>query len=342
MADDVHTNNTMAEKENKLILYKDDEGKVSVNTRFADEDVWLTQDQLAEIYQTTQENISMHISNIYADGELEKEGTYKKFLLVRQEGKRKVRRNIDHYNLDVIIALGYKVQSAIAVRYRRWATRLLHEYIQKGFVMDDERLKQGGNRYFKELLQRIRDIRSSERNFYQQVTDIYATSTDYDPRAKITKQFFATVQNKMYYAVHEHTAAELIFERVDNEKPFVGMTNFKGNYVTRDDVKIAKNYLTELELQRLNLLTSQFLDYAEFQALEQNPMTMADWVAALDDQILRLRKNILEGSGTVSHQEAIEKAEREFEIYREREMRLLESDFDKAVKALLDNKEDKA
>ena len=342
MVDDVHTNNTMAEKENKLILYKDDEGKVSVNTRFADEDVWLTQDQLAEIYQTTQENISMHISNIYADGELEKEGTYKKFLLVRQEGKRKVRRNIDHYNLDVIIALGYKVQSAIAVRYRRWATRLLHEYIQKGFVMDDERLKQGGNRYFKELLQRIRDIRSSERNFYQQVTDIYATSTDYDPRAKITKQFFATVQNKMHYAVHEHTAAELIFERVDNEKPFVGMTNFKGNYVTRDDVKIAKNYLTELELQRLNLLTSQFLDYAEFQALEQNPMTMADWVAALDDQILRLRKNILEGTGTVSHQEAIEKAEREFEIYREREMRLLESDFDKAVKALLDNKEDKA
>ena len=342
MVDDVHTNNTMAEKENKLILYKDDEGKVSVNTRFADEDVWLTQDQLAEIYQTTQENISMHISNIYADGELEKEGTYKKFLLVRQEGKRKVRRNIDHYNLDVIIALGYKVQSAIAVRYRRWATRLLHEYIQKGFVMDDERLKQGGNRYFKELLQRIRDIRSSERNFYQQVTDIYATSTDYDPRAKITKQFFATVQNKMHYAVHEHTAAELIYERVDNEKPFVGMTNFKGNYVTRDDVKIAKNYLTELELQRLNLLTSQFLDYAEFQALEQNPMTMADWVAALDDQILRLRKNILEGSGTVSHQEAIEKAEREFEIYREREMRLLESDFDKAVKALLDNKEDKA
>ena len=332
----------MAEKENKLILYKDDEGKVSVNTRFADEDVWLTQDQLAEIYQTTQENISMHISNIYADGELEKEGTYKKFLLVRQEGKRKVRRNIDHYNLDVIIALGYKVQSAIAVRYRRWATRLLHEYIQKGFVMDDERLKQGGNRYFKELLQRIRDIRSSERNFYQQVTDIYATSTDYDPRAKITKQFFATVQNKMHYAVHEHTAAELIFERVDNEKPFVGMTNFKGNYVTRDDVKIAKNYLTELELQRLNLLTSQFLDYAEFQALEQNPMTMADWIAALDDQILRLRKNILEGTGTVSHQEAIEKAEREFEIYREREMRMLESDFDKAVKALLDNKEDKA
>lgn len=322
------------DKENKLILYKDDEGRVSVNTRFADEDVWLTQEQLATIYQTTQENVSMHITNIYKDKELGKEGTYKKFLLVRQEGKRHVRRNIDHYNLDVIIALGYRVQSPIAVRFRRWATQRLHEYIQKGFTMDDERLKQGGNRYFKELLQRIRDIRSSERNFYQQVTDIYATSTDYDPRAKMTKLFFATVQNKMHYAVHEHTAAELIYERVDNEKPFVGMTNFKGNYVTRDDVKIAKNYLSELELQRLNLLTSQFLDYAEFQALEQNPMTMADWIAALDDQILRLRKNILEGNGTVSHQEAIEKAEREFEIYREREMRLLESDFDKAVKRL--------
>lgn len=328
------------DKENKIILYKDDDGKVSVNTRFADEDVWLTQAQLAEIYDTTQENISMHISNIYKDSELDDIRTYKKFLLVRKEGNRQVKRNIDHYNLDMIIALGYRVQSPIAVRFRRWATQRLHEYIQKGFTMDDERLKQGGNRYFRELLQRIRDIRSSERNFYQQVTDIYATSTDYDPRAKMTKLFFATVQNKMHYAVHEHTAAELIYERVDNEKPFVGMTNFKGNYVTRDDVKIAKNYLTELELQRLNLLTSQFLDYAEFQALEQNPMTMAEWIAALDDQILRLRKNILEGTGTISHQEAIEKAEREFEIYREREMRMLESDFDKAVKRLMNKTDD--
>ena len=321
-------------EENKIILYKDEEGKVNVNVRFADEDVWLTQAQLADIYNTTQQNISLHQKGIYADGELDEEATHKKYLLVRQEGKRQVKREIDHYNLDMIIALGYRVQSPIAVRFRRWATQRLHEYIQKGFTMDDERLKQGGNRYFKELLQRIRDIRSSERNFYQQVTDIYATSTDYDPRAKMTKLFFATVQNKLHYAVHEHTAAELIYERVDNEKPFVGMTNFKGNYVTRDDVKIAKNYLTELELQRLNLLTSQFLDYAEFQALEQNPMTMADWIAALDDQILRLRRNILEGTGTVSHQEAIEKAEREFEIYREREMRLLESDFDKVVKRL--------
>ena len=327
----------MMDKENKLILYKDDEGRVSVNTRFADEDVWLTQAQLVEIYQSSKSNISEHIKHIFADKELDETVVVRKFRTTTQHGAiegKTQSRDVAHYNLDVIIALGYRVQSPIAVRFRRWATQRLHEYIQKGFTMDDERLKQGGNRYFRELLQRIRDIRSSERNFYQQVTDIYATSTDYDPRAKMTKLFFATVQNKMHYAVHEHTAAELIYERVDNEKPFVGMTNFKGNYVTRDDVKIAKNYLTELELQRLNLLTSQFLDYAEFQALEQNPMTMADWIAALDDQILRLRKNILEGSGSVSHQEAIEKAEREFEIYREREMRLLESDFDKAVKRL--------
>ena len=325
------------EKENKLILFTDNDGKVSVNVRFADEDVWLTQEQLAQIYATTQQNISQHVKSIYADEELSDEATHKKFLLVRQEGSRKVKREIDHYNLDMIIALGYRVQSPVAVHFRRWATERLHEYIQKGFAMDDERLKQGRNRYFRELLQRIRDIRSSERNFYQQVTDIYATSVDYDPRAKMTKLFFSTVQNKMHYAVHEHTAAELIYERVDNEKPFVGMTNFKGNYVTRDDVKIAKNYLTELELQRLNLLTSQFLDYAEFQALEQTPMRMADWIAALDDQIIRLRKHILEGNGSISHKDAIEKAEREFEIYREREMRMLESDFDKAIKRLKDD-----
>lgn len=324
----------MEEQTNRLILYTDENGRVRVNVRFADEDVWLTQDQLAEIYATTQQNISQHIAAIYSDMELEEIPTHKKFLSVRQEGTRNVRRNIDHYNLDMIIALGYRVQSPVAVRFRRWATQRLHEYIQKGFTMDDERLKQGGNRYFHELLQRIRDIRSSERNFYQQVTDIYATSVDYDPRSPMTKQFFATVQNKMHYAVHEHTAAELIYERVDNEKPFVGMTNFKGNYVTQDDVKIAKNYLSEQELQRLNLLTSQFLDYAEFQALERNPMTMAEWIKALDEQIMHLRRNILEGNGTISHKEAIEKAELEYRIYREREMALLESDFDKVVKQL--------
>lgn len=324
-------------EENKIILYQDDNEITRVSVRFADEDLWLTQKQLAEIYDTTQENISLHVSNIYADGELDEDRTYKKFLLVQTEGKRQVRRNIDHYNLDMIIALGYRIQSQIAMRFRRWATQRLHEYIQKGFAMDDERLKQGGNRYFRELLQRIRDIRSSERNFYQQVTDIYATATDYDPRDEITKMFFTTVQNKLHYAVHENTAAEIVYNRVDNEKPFVGMTNFKGNYVTKDDVKIAKNYLSEMEFQRLNLLVSGFLDFAEFQALEMNPMTMKDWIEALDNQIIAHKRKVLIGKGNISHKQAIEKAEKEFEIYRKREMDLLESDFDREIKRLKNN-----
>ncbi|MES5131706.1 virulence RhuM family protein [Hoylesella timonensis] len=320
--------------DNYLIIYQDDNGLVNVNVRFADEDVWLTQGQLAEIYDTTQQNIALHIKNIYADKELADEATHKKYLLVRQEGNRNVQRNIDHYNLDMIIAIGYRVQSQVATRFRRWATERLHEYIQKGFAMDDDRLKQGGNRYFRELLQRIRDIRASERNFYQQVTDIYATSVDYDPRTDLTRTFFATVQNKLHYAIHEHTAAEIIYDRVDCDKPFVGMTNFKGDYITKDDVKVAKNYLTENELQRLNLLVSQFLDFAEFQALEEHPMRMTDWIAALDNQIISLQRKLLEGKGSVSHQEAIEKSEREFNIYRQREMAQLESDFDKMVKRL--------
>lgn len=320
--------------DNNLIIYQDDNGLVKVNVRFADEDVWLTQGQLAEIYDTTQQNIALHIKNIYADKELADEATHKKYLLVRQEGNRNVQRNIDHYNLDMIIAIGYRVQSQVATRFRRWATERLHEYIQKGFAMDDDRLKQGGNRYFRELLQRIRDIRASERNFYQQVTDIYATSVDYDPRTDLTRTFFATVQNKLHYAIHEHTAAEIIYDRVDCDKPFVGMTNFKGDYITKDDVKVAKNYLTENELQRLNLLVSQFLDFAEFQALEEHPMRMTDWIAALDNQIISLQRKLLEGKGSVSHQEVIEKAEREFNIYRQREMAQLESDFDKMVKRL--------
>ena len=322
------------QNENSVVLYQDENGITRVSVRFANEDLWLTQNQIAEIYDTTQPNISQHIDGIFKDGELNANATHKKFLLVQTEGKRQVKREVNHYNLDIIIAIGYRVQSQIATRFRRWATDRLHEYIQKGFAMDDERLKQGGSRYFRELLQRIRDIRSSERNFYQQVTDIYATATDYDPRGDMTKNFFATVQNKLHFAVHEHTAAEVIYERVNNEKPLVGMTNFKGSYITRDDVKIAKNYLSEIELQRLNLLVSQFLDFAEFQALEQKPMTMRDWIAALDRQITMLNKTPLIGSGKVSRAQAVEKAENEFEIYRTREMKQLESDFDRAVKAI--------
>jgi hypothetical protein len=321
-------------KENNIIIYQDDNGITNVSVRFEDEDLWLTQKQLAEIYDTTQQNVSQHIDGIIQDGELLDGATHKKFLLVQTEGVRQVQREIDHYNLDMIIAIGYRVQSQIATRFRRWATNRLHEYIQKGFTLDDERLKQGGARYFRELLQRIRDIRSSERNFYQQVTDIYATAVDYDPRADLTKIFFSTVQNKLHFAVHEHTAAEVIYDRVDNDKPLVGMTNFKGNYITKDDVKIAKNYLSEIELQRLNLLVAQFLDFAEFQALAQSPMTMKDWIAALDRQIIGNKRELLQGSGKISHKQAIEKAEKEFEIYRKREMKQLESDFDRAVKQL--------
>ena len=324
---------------NEVLIYEDKDGLTRVDVKFIDEDVWLTKYQLADIYKTTRQNIEQHINNIYEDNELPN-STCKKFLQVQKEGNREVKRNIDHYNLDMIIALGYRVQSEVAVRFRTWATKRLHEYIQKGFTIDDNRLKQGGNRYFKELLQRIRDIRSSERNFYQQVTDIYATSIDYDPRSDITKKFFATVQNKLHYAVHEQTAAELIYNRVDNEKPYVGMINFKGNYVTIDDVKIAKNYLSEIELQRLNLLVSQFLDFAELQALEQRTMRMNDWVEELDNQILLNRKKILEGNGKISHEEAIKKAEKEFQIYREREMKELQSDFDLLMKSLPNNNDE--
>ena len=321
----------MSKQENTIILYQDENDITKISVRFSDEDLWLTQNQIAEIYDTTKQNIGQHIKNILADGELDADSVVKDFFTTATDGKN---YNTKHYNLNMIISIGYRVQSQVATRFRRWTTVRLHEYIQKGFAMDDERLKQGDSRYFRELLQRIRDIRSSERNFYQQVTDIYATAIDYDPRSDMTKQFFATVQNKMHFAVHSHTAAELIFDRVDSDKPLIGMTNFKGDYITKDDVKTAKNYLSEIELTRLNLLVSQFLDFAEFQALEQQPMSMLDWIVALDNQIISLKREVLQGAGHISHAQAIEKAESEFKIYRAREMKQLESDFDRAVKKL--------
>ncbi|KAA6348316.1 hypothetical protein EZS27_004206 [termite gut metagenome] len=318
----------------QFVLYQDDNGITNVNVRFNGSDVWLPQQQIAQLFDTTQQNISLHISSIIDERELSKEATHKYFLLVRQEGNRSVKRQIEHYNLDMIIAIGYRVKSQVATRFRQWATQRLHEYIQKGFTMDDERLKGNGNRYFRELLQRIRDIRSSERNLYQQVTDIYATAIDYDPRTDITRQFFATVQNKMHYAAHKHTAAEVIYERVDSDKPMVGMTNFKGDYITRDDVKIAKNYLSEKELQVLNLLVSQYLDFAELQAIEEHSMTMQQWIEKLDDILSVGNRPLLTNAGTVSHKQAIERATKEFEEYRRKEMLQYESDFDRAIKEL--------
>jgi hypothetical protein len=326
--------NTLQPHDSQFVLYRDDNGATNVNVRFDGEDVWLSQQQIALLFDTSQQNVSQHIGFIIEEGELRKEATHKDFLLVRQEGARAVKRQIEHYNLDMIIAVGYRVKSQVATRFRQWATGRLHEYIQKGFTLDDERLKGNGNRYFRELLQRVRDIRSSERNLYQQVTDIYATAADYDPRADETRRFFATVQNKMHYAAHQHTAAEVIYERVDAGKPMVGMTNFKGDYITKDDVKIAKNYLSERELQVLNLLVSQYLDFAELQALEQRPMTMREWIEKLDGVLSMGNRPLLSHAGKVSHEQAVEKATREFEEYRHREMLQYESDFDRAIKGL--------
>ena len=328
------SNNQIQPSNSQFILYQDDNGITNVNVRFDGKDVWLSQPQIAILFDTTRENVVQHIRNIYQEAELQEERTCKNFLQVQTEGNRSVKRNIPHYNLDMIIAVGYRVKSQVATRFRQWATQRLHEYIQKGFTLDDERLKGNGNRYFRELLQRIRDIRSSERNLYQQVTDIYATAIDYNPQADVTRLFFATVQNKMHYAAHQHTAAEIIYERVDADKPMVGMTNFKGNYITRDDVKIAKNYLSEKELQVLNLLVSQYLDFAELQAIEQNLMTMQQWIEKLDDILLVGNRPLLNNAGNVSHKQAIEKATKEFEEYRRKEMLQYESDFDRAIKEL--------
>jgi hypothetical protein len=328
------SNTQLQPTNSQFILYQDDNGITNINVRFDGKDVWLSQQQIAMLFDTTQQNVSLHINSILEEEELLKEATYKYFLLVRQEGRRSVKRQIEHYNLDMIIAIGYRVKSQIATRFRQWATQRLHEYIQKGFTLDDERLKGKGNRYFRELLQRVRDIRSSERNLYQQVTDIYATAIDYDPRSNITHQFFATVQNKMHYAAHQHTAAEIIYQRADASKPMVGMTNFKGGYITRDDIKVAKNYLSEKELQILNLLVSQYLDFAELQAIEQNQMTMQQWVEQLDNILSVGNRPLLKNAGIVSHEQAVEKATKEFEEYRSKEMLQYESDFDRAVKEL--------
>ena len=314
-----------------IILFKTDDERISVDVRFDEETVWLSLDQMAGLFERDKSSVSRHIKNVFEEGELERNSVVANFATTAADGKT---YNVEYYNLDVIISVGYRVKSLRGTQFRKWATGRLNEYIRKGYTMDDERLKNGSGRYFRELLQRIRDIRSSERNLYQQVTDIYATSVDYNPKAKTTREFFATVQNKMHYAAHKHTAAELVYERVDRDKPNVGMTNFKGEYATKSDVIIAKNYLTERELTILNLLVSQFLDFAELQALEERPMTMANWVEELDRNLSGNRRDVLHGKGNISKKQAFEKAEEEFEIYRAREMAQLVSDFDLAVKEI--------
>ena len=318
----------------KIIFYENDDKSLRIKTRMADENIWLTQVQLAELYSTTKQNISLHLKNIFAEGELDAATTVKEYLTVQKEGRREVSRQVTHYNLDVIIALGYRINSKVATAFRKWATSRLKEYIVKGFTLDDERLKQNGGRYFKELLQRIRDIRSSERNLWQQVTDIYATAIDYDKKSDTTKKFFATVQNKMHYAVHKQTAAEVIYSRVNGEKPMIGMTNFRGDYITKEDTHIAKNYLSEDELNVLNLLVSRFLDYAELQAISENAMTMNDWKERLNLELKTAGREILPDNGKVSREQAIEKADQEYDKYRQKEFKNYESDFDRAVEEL--------
>ncbi|NQT65422.1 MAG: virulence RhuM family protein [FCB group bacterium] len=322
----------------QIILYNSKDGKTKLQVNLQDETVWLTQEQMAQLFGKAKSTINEHIKNIYKEKELEESQTIQKFGISEFQQKAP-----NYYNLDVIISVGYRVKSIQGTQFRKWATERIREYIIKGFTMDDERLKQEGarSRYFEELLQRIRDIRSSERNFYQKITDIYTTSIDYNNDEQITKSFFATVQNKMHFAVHGKTAAELINERVDAEKPFIGLTNFKGNYITTRDIGIAKNYFSENELKQLNLIVSMYLDFAELQATNGRLMKMEDWINKLDSFLTVSEKEVLKNSGKVSHQKAIEKAKIEYQKFRKDEDKKYISDFDKEMKRLIGKEKNK-
>ena len=310
---------------NNMIIYISKDGNVKVEVNIQNEDIWMSQDVMANLYDTTKNNISMHLKNIFEEGELEKDSVVKKFLTTASDGKK---YNVLHYNLDAIIAVGYRINSKKATEFRIWATKVLKDYMVKGFVLDDERLKNnGGSPYFEELLARIRDIRSSEKIFWRKVLDIYATSIDYDPKNKLSIEFFKTVQNKMHYATHGQTAAEIIFYRVDSKKNNLGLTNFKGNCPTKSETEIAKNYLTEEELNTLNRMVSAYLDVAEINALDRHPMTMKDWINELDSFLKMTRKDILKGTGTISHKEALEKAHREFDKYMQKHLTIAEQDY---------------
>jgi hypothetical protein len=317
----------------EIVIYKTEDGQAKVNVFFEGETAWLTQKLIAELFEITVPTVNEHLKNIFKTNELDENSVIRNFRITAEDKKV---YDAKHYNLDVIIALGYRVNSKRATQFRIWATERLHEYIIKGFTLDDERLKQGGgrNRYFDELLQRIRDIRSSERNFYQKVTDIYATSIDYKKDDELTQKFFATVQNKIHFAVHGHTAAEIIVNRVDSKKPMMGLTNFKGKYITVSDVKIAKNYLSERELKELNLIVSLYLDFAELQATNERPMKMNDWTAKLDEFLKLSEKKLLVTAGKISADSASKKAETEFEKYRIGRNEKYVSDFDNEVKEI--------
>ena len=301
--------------ENEIIIYQTQDGKTKIDVKIEDETVWLTQSQMADLFETTKQNISQHIKNAYDEGELNENSVVKDFLTTAQDGKN---YNTKHYNLDVIISVGYRVKSLRGTQFRIWATQVLKEYLKKGFALNDDLLKQaGGGGYWKELLERIRDIRSSEKVFYRQILDIYATSVDYRPDADETKMFFKVVQNKMHFAALGHTAPEIVYLRADSTKDNMGLTVFKGKHPRKDEVTVAKNYLTEQELNILNRITSAYLEFAELQALRQNPMTMKDWIAKLDDFIKMTGSELLENAGTISKLEAENKALAEYTKYKE-------------------------
>lgn len=325
----------MGQDNNQIIIYQSEDGETRIDVKFTGDTVWLSQQQMADLYQTSRPNIVQHIRNIYEDGELDEPSTCKNFLQVRTEGARQVTREIPFYNLDMIISLGYRIRSVIATHFRRWATERLKEYIIKGFTIDDERLKgNGGGAYWRELLDRIRDIRSSEKVMYRQVLDLYATAVDYDPRSDVSVEFFKVVQNKLHFAAHGHTAAEVIFNRADAEAPLMGLTSFKGDHPTLRDVKIAKNYLDENELKILNNLVSGYFDFAEIQAIKHRPMYMGDYVKQLDLILSSTGEKLLEGFGSISHQRAVEKAEAEYRKFQVRELSPVEQAYIDTIKSL--------
>ena len=318
-----------------IIIYQSEDGKTHIEVRVENETVWLTQQQMAELFQSSRTNVVEHIKHIYEDGELDEQSTCRKFRQVQTEGGRQVSRELPFYNLDMIISLGYRIRSIVATHFRRWATERLKEYIIKGFTMDDERLKQlGGGNYWKELLDRIRDIRSSERVLYRQVLDLYATAVDYDPRSNISVAFFKIVQNKLHYAAHGHTAAEVLYDRADNEKPFMGMTTFKGDWPTLQDARIAKNYLSQDELKILNNLVSGYFDFAEIQAMRHQPMYMADYIKQLDTILTSTGQELLTDGGSVSHDQAMAKVKAEYDLWREHTLSPVEQAYFDTIKEL--------
>lgn len=327
--------NKSPENDSTFIIFKTEDESVSVDVRLEDETVWLTQKQMAVLFDKNLMTINEHIKNVYSEGELTENSTIRKFLIVQKEGSREVSREVLYYNLDVIISVGYRVKSLRGTQFRIWATKRLNEYIRKGFTMDDERLKNlGGGGYWKELLQRIRDIRASEKVFYRQVLDIYATSIDYDPKADVSIEFFKKVQNKIHFALHGQTAAEVIFSRADAEKEFMGLMTFSGTQPHIKDVVVAKNYLNEKELRALGQIVSGYLDFAERQAEREESMTMKDWATHLDRILTMSGEKLLQGAGSVSHDKAIEKATNEYKKYQSKTLSQAEKNYLESLKTI--------